>query len=103
MNERISQQLEKFLAELDAAGVGPYRAVLHGSAARDQHIPGWSDVNVVLILDDIATDTLERLRGPLSRWREVSGALPLMLTHREWLRSADVYPLEISEMRSGYR
>lgn len=103
MNERISQQLERFLKELDAAGIGPYRAVLHGSAARDQHIPGWSDVNVVLILESMTTDTLHRLKGPLTRWRDQSEAMPLMLTHEEWLRSADSYPLEIAEMRTAYR
>src|SRR5512147_1793031 len=103
MNERISQQLERFLKELDAAGIGPYRAVLHGSAARDQHIPGWSDVNVVLILETMTTDTLHRLKGPLTRWRDQSEAMPLMLTHEEWLRSADSYPLEIAEMRTAYR
>ncbi|HWA55742.1 MAG TPA: hypothetical protein VG692_00700 [Gemmatimonadales bacterium] len=103
MNERINQLLEKFLADLDAAGIGPYRAVLHGSAARDQHIPGWSDVNVVLILDTMTTDTLHRLKGPLSRWRDQNEAMPLMLTHAEWLRSADSYPLEIAEMRTAYR
>lgn len=103
MNEKISLQLDRFLTELDSAGLGHYRAVLHGSAARDQHIPGWSDVNVVLILDTISTDTLERLKAPLIRWRADTDALPLMLTHVEWLRSADAYPLEIEEMRTAYR
>ena len=103
MNEKISQQLDRFLAELDAAGIGGYRAVLHGSAARDQHIPGWSDVNVVLVLDAITTETLQRLKGPLTRWRAETDALPLLLTHAEWLRSVDAYPLEIAEMRTAYR
>jgi predicted nucleotidyltransferase len=103
MSDKVNQQIDGFLAELDAAGIGGYRAVLHGSAARGQHIPGWSDINIVLILNEITTEVLGRLRGPLNRWREATGALPLMLTHREWLRSADAYPLEISEMRNGYR
>lgn len=103
MNEKISLQLDRFLAELDHAGIGPYRAVLHGSAARDQHIPGWSDVNVVLILEAITTDVLEKLKAPLGRWRSDTDALPLMLTHAEWLRSSDAYPLEIAEMKTAYR
>jgi predicted nucleotidyltransferase len=103
MNEKVTQQLDRFMGELDAAGIGGFRAVLHGSAARDQHIPGWSDVNVVLILEAITTDTLRRLRAPLTRWRAETDALPLILTHEEWLRSADAYPLEIAEMRTAYR
>jgi phytoene dehydrogenase-like protein len=77
--------------------------VLHGSAARDQHIPGWSDVNVVLILESLSTDVLEKLKTPLTRWRHETEALPLMLTHAEWLRSSDAYPLEIAEMKTAYR
>lgn len=103
MNEKVGLQLDRFLAELDHAGIGTYRAVLHGSAARDQHIPGWSDVNVVLILEAITTDVLEKLKAPLTRWRNETDALPLMLTHGEWLRSSDAYPLEIAEMKTAYR
>lgn len=103
MTDKVQDQLDQFLAELDMADLGQYQAVLHGSAARGQHVPGWSDVNVVLILDQITTDTLERLRGPLERWRTSTGALPLMLTQAEWLRSADAYPLEIAEMQTAYR
>jgi hypothetical protein len=60
-------------------------------------------VNVVLILDTITTDTLERLKAPLTRWRTETEALPLLLTYAEWGRAADAYPLEITEMRTAYR
>jgi hypothetical protein len=95
--------IETLLAALDGAGLTNYSAVLHGSAARGQHIPGWSDINLVLVTDDLDTGTLEKLRAPLSAWRAKAGNLPLMLTRAEWLRSADAYPLEISEMRTGYQ
>jgi hypothetical protein len=103
MSDKVTPAIEGFLAGLDAAGVGPYRAVLHGSAARGQHLPGWSDINIVLVFDDLSPATLERLRAPLTRWRDEAGALPLMLTAEEWDRSADAYPLEIAEMRTAYR
>ncbi len=96
--------LTTLLTALDGAGLGDYTAVLHGSAARGQYIPGWSDINLVLITEALDTNTLERLRAPLVAWREqASGALPLMMTRSEWQRSADAYPLEIAEMRTGYR
>jgi hypothetical protein len=99
----VESMLQHLLTALDQAGFGPYRAVLHGSAARGQHIPGWSDVNLVLIFERLGTDTLEALREPLRRWHQEAHALPLMLTLTEWARSADAYPLEIAEMRTGYR
>jgi hypothetical protein len=39
----------------------------------------------------------------LAAWRESSQALPLLFSRAEWQRSADAYPLEIAEMRTGYR
>ncbi len=99
----LEQAITQLVADLDGATLGDYTAVLHGSAARGQYLPGWSDINVVLIVDALGTDTLERLHGPLSRWRERAGELPLLMTRAEWQRSADAYPLEIAEMRAHYR
>lgn len=95
--------ITRFLEDLDRAALGDYSAVLHGSAARGQWVAGHSDINMVLVLEAIDTNTLERLHQPFRRWREVAQALPLMLSRAEWRRSADAYPLEIAEMRTGYR
>lgn len=103
MSESSHAIIDTLLKALDDAGLTSYSAVLHGSAARGQHIPGWSDINLVLVTDDLDTNTLERLRKPLTEWRAKAGNLPLMLTRAEWSRSADAYPLEISEMRTGYQ
>lgn len=99
----LENVITQLVADLDGAALGNYSAVLHGSAARGQYLPGWSDINVVLIVDAIGTDTLERLHGPLVRWRERAGDLPLLMTRAEWQRSTDAYPLEIAEMRASYR
>jgi len=99
----LEKSITQLVADLDGAALGDYSAVLHGSAARGQYRAGWSDINVVLIVDAMGTDTLERLQAPLARWREVAHALPLLLTRAEWRRSADAYPLEIAEMQTGYR
>jgi len=99
----LEQTLARLLADLDGAALGAYSAVLHGSAARGQYLPGWSDINVVLIVDQLGTDALERLHRPLVGWREVARELPLLMTRPEWQRAADAYPLEIAEMRTGYR
>lgn len=100
---KVDDAITRFLADLDQARLGAYSAVLHGSAARGDWLAGHSDINVVLVLETIDTDLLERLRLPLRHWEEAGGALPLLLTRAEWQRSADAYPLEIAEMRTGYR
>ena len=41
-------------AQVDAALGGGYSAVLYGSAARGDFVPGQSDLNLMLILDDLS-------------------------------------------------
>jgi predicted nucleotidyltransferase len=103
MTTVVDEAVVRLLDDLDGAGLAGYSAVLHGSAARGQMIPGWSDVNLVLVFDRLGPADLRALQGPLRRWREAAGALPLLLTAGEWRRSADSYPLEIAEMKVRYR
>ncbi len=102
MTHDVDGLVERFLAELDRVGVGPYAALLHGSAARGQYLPGWSDINLVLVFQRISLQSLRAMQAPLRWWRDAAGALPLMLTEAEWRRAGDAYPLEIAEMRTAY-
>lgn len=95
--------LDRFLADFDRLALPEASVVLHGSAARGQYLPGWSDVNLLILLDRISTDTLEALRPLLRWWKEEARSVPLLLSRAEWSRAADAYPLEIAEMRTGYR
>ena len=103
MTGEVNKRLELFLADLDRVWPGGYTAVLFGSAARGQFIPDWSDINVLLVVDTIAPETLRAGRDALARWREAAEALPLLFSGEEWRRSADAYPLEIAEMLTGYQ
>src|SRR6266850_1803798 len=61
MNDTVNQLLDHFLAELDAAGIGPYRAVLHGSVPLAELTVSPVDLR----------QALEReLRGKLLRLRQ---------------------------------
>ena len=102
MND-VDERVNRFLDDLDRVWPGGYSAVLFGSAARGEYLPGWSDINVLLVAEQITPDSLRAARGALSRWRDSAEALPLLFGIAEWRRSADAYPLEIAEMRTGYR
>ncbi|MDH4348975.1 MAG: hypothetical protein OEW17_09225 [Gemmatimonadota bacterium] len=95
--------IERFLADLEAAGIADAVIVLHGSAARGQYLAGWSDVNLLMVLEQLSPDLLDRMRPALARWQLNAEAMPLLFTRAEWAGAADSYPLEIAEMRTGYR
>jgi hypothetical protein len=76
--------------------------VLYGSAARGDFVPGRSDLNLMLILDDISPRTLGALAGAFGLWRKSGYEPPLVIGRLEWARATDVFPIEITDMRCGY-
>lgn len=95
--------IEPFLAKVDGA-IGPdYSAVVYGSVARGENIPGLSDINLLLVLDRLTSDILSRLEPPFSAWVEQNLPPPLLMTRAEWERASDVFPVEISDMKTAYR
>ncbi|HUF11801.1 MAG TPA: nucleotidyltransferase domain-containing protein [Longimicrobiales bacterium] len=86
----------------ERAGTNLRSVVLHGSVAREEAIAGVSDVNVLVLLDEARPDQLRAL-APLAReWLESAGGPPLILTEREWKRAADVFAIEVADMKEAH-
>lgn len=77
--------------------------VLYGSVARGTHVPGRSDVNLLLIVADASADTLLAAGPALRTWTKAGYPPPLIHTPAEWTASADVYPLEVEDIREAHR
>lgn len=92
--------LAKSLGELSGLNAS---AVLYGSAARGDWIPGRSDVNLLLLVDDTAPAALRRLTPAVTEWHTKGFAPPLIMGRDEWQRSADVFPIEITDMQVAHR
>jgi predicted nucleotidyltransferase len=84
------------------AGAG-YSAVLYGSASRGDYIPGRSDVNLMLVLDEVTTATLRALGRAFAIWRKSTPEPPLLISRTEWTRASDAFPIEITDMRLSYQ
>ena len=84
------------------AGAG-YSAVLYGSASRGDYIPGRSDVNLMLVLDEVTTPTLRALGRAFAIWRKSTPEPPLLISRTEWTRATDAFPIEITDMRLSYQ
>ncbi|HEU5209189.1 MAG TPA: hypothetical protein VFU06_07240 [Longimicrobiales bacterium] len=75
--------------------------LLFGSVARGEHIDGVSNINLLVLLDDLNAALLERAVFHAKRWRE-TGAVPLLLEAHEWQRAADVFAIEIADMHDAH-
>ncbi len=102
MREAVDRVVTPFLAQVDAALGTAYSAVLYGSAARGDFVPGRSDLNLMLILDDVSPGALGALGGAFGTWRKSGYEPPLVISRQEWARATDVFPIEITDMRCGY-
>ncbi|HEX7118759.1 MAG TPA: nucleotidyltransferase domain-containing protein [Longimicrobiales bacterium] len=80
-----------------------HSALLFGSVARGEAVQGVSDINVLVLLDRIDADAL-RAASPLARrWAKSGNTAPLLMAEEEWRRAADVFAIELADMRDAHR
>jgi hypothetical protein len=98
------ERAHAFAAELKGIyGDDLVSVVLYGSAARGEYREGVSDLNVLVLLRENGPASLRRATGLARRWAAEGNPPPLILAEEEWRRSADVFPIEYSDMRDAHR
>ena len=86
------------------AGANLECIILFGSAARGDFHPGLSDVNVACILKSLSVQELGRLAGVAKWWyEEQKEPAPLFFTEDELRQAADVFAIEILDMKHDRR
>jgi predicted nucleotidyltransferase len=95
----LDARLDRFASTLrEAAGDNLVSLVLYGSAARGT-AHGASDVNLLLILRDATAAGLHPLGEAVRVWTENGDRPPLIFSADGWQRAADVFPIEIEDIR----
>lgn len=101
--------LDEMVAQLRAAyGGGLHAVVLYGSAARAEGArPGGTApgrrYDLLVIVERLGMDELRRVAPTARAWQEAGHPAPLTLTLREWRSSADVFPMEYSDVLDAHR
>jgi predicted nucleotidyltransferase len=103
MRGTVSRVVDPFLTETDRVLAQGYSAVLYGSAARGDFVPGRSDINLMLVLEQLTAPVLRSLSRAFSAWRKATPEPPLILSRAEWNRASDAFPIEITDMRLSYQ
>lgn len=77
-------------------------AALFGSGARGEFIDDVSDVNVILLVDQIDAALLRCASPATRKWMKVGKQAPLVFEVEEWRRAADVFAIEVADMTDAH-
>lgn len=100
----MEKQLNELVERLQqAAGSNLRSVVLYGSAATGEFRPKYSDLNVFCLVNELDAAALKRL-NPVARWWVRQGhPAPLVFTPEELHRSADVFAIELVDIKASHR
>lgn len=95
--EEMADRLEKALGE-ELVSV-----VLYGSAAGGDHGGRRSDYNLLVVTRDLGVALLRRVAPLVGPWVKAGNPPPLFFTEARLRASADVFALEIADIRDNHR
>jgi hypothetical protein len=76
--------------------------ILYGSAARGEYLSDRSNLNLLLVLTTIEPTILSRFAKLHRKWNKEGIVVPLLLNSDELRASAQLYPLEYTEMQESH-
>ena len=98
------KQIGEFVERLkQAAGPNLESVVLYGSAVGGDYDPDYSNINLMIVLKETALAKLRALSPVVEEWVEKKRNAPLLITRDELERSADVFAIELMDMKSQHR
>ncbi|HKR31171.1 MAG TPA: hypothetical protein VJT08_11865 [Terriglobales bacterium] len=102
--ERIETRLKELVDRLKiAAGNNLHSVVLYGSAAAANFHEKFSDVNVLCVLHEVSAAAMLALSDAVQWWKKESQSIPLFLSVEEVKEAADVFAIELLDMRAHHR
>jgi predicted nucleotidyltransferase len=102
------QRMEAKLTELvdhlkSAARTNLKTVILYGSAVTGEFLEKHSDLNILCILERAGAAELERLHPAAEWWTREGHPAPLLFTLEELRRSADIFSIELLDIKWRHR
>jgi len=103
--QKPEEKLEELVRRLrELAGENLESVILYGSAARGEYDASRSDLNILCTLKSLDAAELARLNPALVWWeKQQSETAPLFFRRNELRESADVFAIELFDMRENHR
>lgn len=95
------KDLIEYIDELEDIMPQRIRAVyIYGSGARDLNKENLTNLDLVVVVDDLSGEDIFLCSKASNKWaRKKKNKTPIFLDYDEWMSTADVYPMEYSEMK----
>lgn len=104
MDKKLDQKLNELVAKLRAAAENNLKSVvLYGSAAAGDFHPRYSDLNIICVLGRLGDDVFKTLRAATAWWVRKGNPVPLVFTQQELLRAADMFAIELLDIKAHRR
>jgi hypothetical protein len=99
---------EKLLTEFvtrvrQAGGANLQSVILYGSAVTGEYDPEFSNLNLLCIVGETTLPKLQMLAPVVDWWAKQKHPAPLMITQAEMVHSADVFAIELLDIRRQHR
>lgn len=94
--ENLAEELKKL------CGGNLSSVVLYGSSVAGDSVK-TSDYNVLAVMDSVKAEDLLALTDLCARWSRDGNHAPLLFARETLLRSADVFPVEFSDIKQTHR
>jgi predicted nucleotidyltransferase len=100
----MEAKLNDYVKRLKESGGKNLKAVvLYGSAVTGEFRAGHSDLNTLVIVERATSEALENLHSAAEWWTKQGNHPPLVFTLDELHRSADVFAIELLDMKQSHR
>jgi len=100
----IDHKLDELVQKLKAAASDNLKTViLYGSAATEEFHTKHSDINILCLVAQSDAAHLEAMHGPVEWWIRRGQRPPLVFTLEELRRSADIFTIELLDLKSRHR
>jgi nucleotidyltransferase-like protein len=98
------KQISEFVEKLQqAAGSNLESIILYGSAASGEYETDYSNINLLVVLKDTSFSSLITLAPVVENWTQQRRPAPMLITQDEMERSADVFSIELMDMKRQHR
>jgi predicted nucleotidyltransferase len=96
----MDDELKELVTKLERAlGDRLVSVILYGSGAGEDHHGKFSDLNVLIVLQEIAPPELSEIEPILRWWREHGHPAPTLMSEEEVRNSSDCFPIEFRDMK----